>query len=408
MRWTPPERPRWVTRMNAHAELVGGAEHLVRLDADELVAEAKASTGLDDFGGDEWRSHYAVFMSSLERESVLHLVGRLMVRHDVLRSLRNRLQLVDLWKRRSEILTAAIAPPVVITGTARSGTSILHELMACDPRSRAPAMWEMLHPVEALEGDEPRAAADLTQQFWHDLQPEYETMHANSGELPNECIFIVMNEFLSDQWGGCHVVPSYSAHVASADHHEAYRFHRQFLQTLQQRGTGDYWLLKGPSHLQQLKTLFDVYPDARIVHTHRDPLKTLPSNLSLVGTLKWMRCENVDLEASCEELAKGLEFLFRSEVDQRAAGEIPDDRFIDVSFSDLVGDPVATLGGIYGQLGMSYPAELQQRIESYVRNKPRGSRGAHRYTLEEFGLDRSTERERFRFYQERFAIPDES
>ena len=77
-------------------------------------------------------------------------------------------------------------------------------------------MWEMLHPVESLAGDAMRAVGDAETTFWHDLQPEYEAMHANSGALPNECIFITMHEFLSDQWGGCHVVPSYQTRTCAA------------------------------------------------------------------------------------------------------------------------------------------------------------------------------------------------
>ena len=160
-----------------------------------------------------------------------------------------------------------------MVGAPRTGTSILHELLACDPETRAPAMWEMLHPVESLAGADALPVADATVQLWHDLQPEYETMHANSGALPNECIFITMNEFLSDQWSGCHVVPTYDAHLRRADHRDAYRFHRKVLQTLQQRARGRRWVLKAPSHLGQLRALFAVYPEARIVHIHRDPLE---------------------------------------------------------------------------------------------------------------------------------------
>ncbi|MET0490424.1 MAG: sulfotransferase, partial [Acidimicrobiales bacterium] len=97
MTWAPPARPVWVERLIAHGDAVGGPEHLVGLDADELVATAVDSTGLDDFGPPTWRPHYDVLLKALEQESDLHLVGRLMARTEILRSLRNRLELQDLW-----------------------------------------------------------------------------------------------------------------------------------------------------------------------------------------------------------------------------------------------------------------------------------------------------------------------
>jgi hypothetical protein len=407
MPWTPPARPVWLERLIAHGEAAGGARALVPLDAGELLATAAAGAGLADFGGDAWRPSYDVLVRALEEESRLHLAGRLVARMELLRSLRNRLQLAALWRRRPEILEAPLDPPVFVVGSPRTGTSILHELLACDPATRAPAMWEMLHPVEALAGEAPLRAADATVRFWHDLQPEYESMHANAGELPNECIFITMNEFLSDQWGGCHVVPSYDAHLRRADHRPAYRFHRRFLLTLQQRRRGARWALKAPSHLAQLRALLDVYPEARVVHIHRDPLKTLPSALSLMGTLKWMRCEAVDLAPAAQALPRGYAALFRAEIEQRAAGALPDQRFVDLRYHDLMADPLRTVGELYARLGWELAAETRRAMTAHLAARPRHARGAHRYDLASFGLDPAAERERFRFYCERFGVPEE-
>lgn len=408
MAWAPPPRPRWVERLNAHASAVGGAAELVSLDAEGLIETARRATGLEDFGGDGWRPHYDVFLDALAREAQLHLAGRLMARTEILRTLRNRLRLAALWKRRPEILAEEIAPPAFVVGSPRSGTSILHELLALDTASRAPLMWEMQHPVESLEGDAFRAVGDAETTFWHDLQPEYETMHANSGELPNECIFITLHEFLSDHWGGCHVVPSYERHLAKSDQRPAYRYHRRFLQTLQQSDRRQRWLLKAPSHLFQLRTLFDVYPEARVIQIHRDPLKTLPSTLSLTATLKWMRSENVSVENLGPRMAMGYEFVYRSEIEQRASGALPDDRFVDVCYHDLLADPAGTVRSIHERLDWPLPRGLERRVADYVASKPRGSRGAHRYSLADWGLDAAEENERFAFYRERFGIPAEA
>ncbi|MGH0038520.1 MAG: sulfotransferase family protein [Myxococcota bacterium] len=407
MSFRAPERPAWVERLIAHGDAVGGAERLVSLSADDLVEAARASTGLDDFGAGDWRTHFDVLLRSLEEESDLHLAGRLLARTEILTALRNRLRLTELWRQRPQLLESEIQAPVFIVGPPRSGTSILHELMACDPARRAPALWEMQHPVEALEGADRAELADRVTRFWHDLQPEYETMHANSGRAPNECIFITLHEFLSDHWSGNHVVPAYESHLQSTDAHDAYRLHARFLKTLQARGGSRSWLLKAPSHLFQLRTLFDVYPDARIVRTHRDPLRTLPSAVSLMGTLKWMRCRRVDLSDVPARMAFGYAYIYAKEMEQRASGVLPDDRFVDVHFADLVRDPVATVADVHRRLGWDFPPEVRRRVAEYAAARPRAARGLHRYSLAGVGLDGGELRERFRAYMERYGVAEE-
>ncbi len=407
MSWQPPERPRWVERLIAHGDAVGGAENLVSLDAEEIIATAERTTGLSDFGEGDWRAHYDAFMRALESESDLHLAGRITTRTELVRALRNRLKLAALWRERPEILESEITRPAFIVGSPRSGTSILHELMAQDPATRAPAMWEISHPTEALEGDAIAEVADDVTQYWHDLQPEYETMHANSGYLPNECIFITLHEFLSDHWGGNHVVPSYDKHLQRANPRPAFEFHRRFLKTLMQRGGSRRWLLKSPSHVFQLRPLLDVYPDARIVRTHRDPTKTLASSISLMGTLKWMRCNQVDMSQAPGRLAFGYAYIYQREIEQRESGELPAEQFIDVRFEDVVRDPVGTVERVYERLDWPIDEDVRTRIADYAARKPKGSRGVHSYSLEGVGLDVETERERYRFYMERYGITPE-
>lgn len=406
--WQAPERPQWARRLIAHAEAIGGAERLISLDGEELLESAKRATGLSDFGDDPWREAYDVLVHALERESNLHLIGRAIVRTELLRTLGNRLRLAVLWKQRPQILEEAVDRPVFIVGSPRSGTSILHELMAQDPASRAPALWEMCHPVEALGGEEIAPVADDVTQFWHDVQPEYETMHANSGYLPNECIYITLHSFLSDHWGGNHCVPSYDKHLLGSDQRIAYRYHKRFLQTLSQRSHTRRWLLKAPSHIFVMRELFDVYPDARIVRTHRDPTRTLASAVNLMGTLKWLRCHTVEMAPAADQLAFGLAYCYRKEIEWREAGSLPDDQFIDVQFADIVRDPVGTVEQVYERLGWPIDAEVRKRVADYAKQKPKGSRGVHQYSLEGVGLDREKERERYRFYLERYGVAPEA
>lgn len=409
MPWTPPPSPEWLERLNAHGAAVGGAEYLVSLEPDDLLDTARRSTGFHDFGGDSWRPHFDVLVSALRSEANLTAAGRIVARTDLLRVLRQRLLLTDLWAADPTILEEDIAAPVFVVGTGRSGTSILHELLALDPDNRTPSTWELLFPAEAAGDDAPaaRRAGHDVHAFWADLQPAYESMHHNDGDEPNECIFLTMLEFLSDQWGGTYEVPSYAAYLVRADQIEAYRLHRKVLQTLQRRQRAARWVLKAPSHLSQLRTLFAVYPDARVVQIHRDPLKTVPSTISLMGTIKSMRSDDVDVDALAPWISIGYGMMLDDTIDARAGGELPDDQFVDVRYADLMTDPVATIDRVYDRLGIARPPSLDATVIDYLAARPKGARGDHRYDLTDTGLDPVVERERFRRYQAEYDVPDE-
>lgn len=409
MPWTRPEPPEWVTRLDAHGAAVGGAPELVRLDPDDVLDAACASTGLDDFGGDTWRPHFDVLIAALQTEATLTVAGRLVARTELLRSLRQRLLLTEAWKRDPAILAEPVTAPVFVTGTGRSGTSILHELLALDPASRVPLTWELLHPGEAIgpHAGQARRAGDAVHAFWADLQPAYESMHHNDGDEPNECIFATMLEFLSDQWGGTYEVPTYSAYLVATDQTEAYRYHRRVLQTLQRRTPVTRWALKAPSHLGQLRTLFAVYPDARVLQIHRDPLKTVPSTISLMGTIRSTRCEHVDVDSLAPWISIGYAHMLDDTIDARASGELPDGAFVDVRYADLMSDPVVTVQRVYSALGWDEPADLAANIRAHLDARPQGARGTHRYSLVDTGLDPAVERRRFARYQATYDVPNE-
>lgn len=409
MAWTPPSPPPWVDRLNAHGRAVGGAEHLVSLAPDDLLDAARAGTGLDDFGGDTWCPHFDVLVGALSDEADLTLVGRVVARTELLRALRQRLLLTAQWTADPTILGESIIDPVFVVGTGRSGTSILHELLSLDPANRAPQTWELLHPGEALGADAEtvRLLGHQVHAFWADLQPAYDGMHHNDGDEPNECIFATMLEFLSDQWGGTYEVPTYSAYLVGADQTEAYRYHRKVLQTLQRRERGDRWVLKAPSHLSQLRTLFTVYPDARVVQIHRDPLRTVPSTISLMGTIRSMRGEHVDVGSLAPWVSLGYAAMLDDTMDARASGELPDGQFVDVRYADLMADPVEAIRTLYDSLGIEAPSSLDAAITAHVRARPKGARGTHRYSLADTGLDPAVERARFERYQAHYGVPDE-
>jgi hypothetical protein len=409
--WRPGPRPAWVQSL--HEVLEPG---WIRLDADELLDEARRRTDLCDFGGDAFLEPFRIFVRALDEEAKLHAVGRAISKSDCLNWLENRLRLADTRKRHPEIAAAPVDRPLFITGLPRTGTSILHELLAQDPDHRAPLHWEVRSPCpapdeasHAADARDPRIARAQRQiQLWNEIVPEYAAMHELGARIPVECVQITAHEFVSEELLGRYQVPSYAAWYATADVRGAYRFHRAMLQHLQWRCRRERWVLKAPSHLPVLDALLDVYPDARIVMTHRDPLKILPSVASILYSTMWVRSDDVDADAllgwftgeTCLALIERANAL-------RASGRVDPKQFFDVRYEDLVKRPIPTLAGIYAHFGIPFGAEAERRMRDYLASKPRGRHGEHRYHFEHTGFDLAAERERFRTYRERFGVPSE-
>ena len=407
-----PERPAWVDGINALGDNLGGADRLIALDADSLLDGARLATGLDDFGDDGWREGFGVLVDAIARESHLNTMGRLMTRAELVRVLANRLRLVELWKRHPEILEGEIRAPIFIVGSARSGTSILQEVLAQDPRLRSPATWEAFYsvppPESASFATDPRIpGTDHEVKLWHEIAPEYLTMHANAAVHPQECIFLMAHELASEHFSGVLDVPTYAYWLATHDLTPSFRFHRRMLQTLQWPCPAERWLLKAPSHLPVLPALFAVYPDARIVLTHRDPAKTVPSTASLMATLRRMRRDHVDAGALAKLLVRGVAMGLEKMMSERATGATPDAQFVDVRYADLMKDPLAAIRSIYDRLEMELPAETAERMRAYLAAKPRGKHGSHRYDLASLGIDLARLRSRYARYAERFGVPEE-
>ena len=406
--WQPGPRPAWVRSLHASVR-----PEWIRLDADELLDVAQRNTGLSDFGGGEFQTPYRIFVRACESEAKLHSLGRMLVRGDVLTWLENRLRLIDARKRDSAIAAQRIERPIFITGLPRTGTTILHELFMQDPDNRVPLHWEVRQPcpapTAASYASDPRIAqTDDELQLWNQIVPEYAAMHELGARIPVEDIQITTHTFVSDELMGRQIVPSYAAWFASADKSAGFAFHRQFLQHLQSHHAGKRWVLKSPSWLGLLPVLFGEYPDARVVVTHRDPLKVLPSVVSILYSTAFVRSDAVDAEMfkgwfspeTCRALLDGM-CAFRD------AGRIAATQFCDVQYADVMRDPAGALARVYERFGLAFAPELGERIRAYVASKPRGKHGAHRYAFEKLGRNADAERARFRSYQERFGVPAE-
>ena len=405
------EHPDWVRRMNLFAPAVGGAEHIVPIDADDLLTLARQITGLHEIGDDDWLEGYRVCVKSITTDVELHLVGRVVTRAEILRVLETRLRLVEYWRLHPEVFDEPIDAPLFILGPPRTGTTILFELLAQDPNRRAPISWETNHPLP-LPIEVPRhVLAESEQEFWADVHPEFMAMHQLAVDLPAECIHFWAMDFRGPYWGMMYERPSFDVWAAGKDFGpELYSFHRKFLQTLQHlRGPEGRrpWLLKSPGHSGTLPALLGEYPDARFIHTHRDPTKFAASVANLMCTLRFMRSDAVDPRVMGPGTAFGFRFLLELAIDLRAAGVVPDDHIADIHFLDLMADPVAAIRATYDHLGLPFDERMPDLITTYLRDKPKGKFGAHRYDPADLSLTDEGIRADYARYVDHYGITAE-
>lgn len=408
--WTAPPHPDWLVAMNREGSYFN-LESVVPLDEASLVQHACKSTGLDDFGGELWQQPFRVYIKALAEEAQLTLMGRLMARNDIILWLSTRLQVTETLKRHPQILDQDIIDPMFIVGLPRSGTSILFELLSQDPDVGVPLMWEALQPCPppqaATYTTDPRIEqADKLFTQWNRVAPEFASMHEMRGDIPAECGLLMAGSFVSDHCASLHQTSSYSAWCMTADFQPVYEYHKTILKILQWKNPRKRWLLKAPEHQVHLDTLMQVYPDARIVQTHRDPLKCMASTASLMGTLYYMRSDQPFNAQQFENIIMGEATAQRLEhvMEQRQSGVVPAESISDSRYQDLMDDPMACIAGIYSHFGMDLSEAASKRMLEYLQRKPQGKFGQHRYAVD---ARRTRDRALFKRYQDRYHVPDE-
>ncbi len=380
---------------------------MVSLQPHVLRDAAATTTGLDDFGDGWWEEPFRRLCTALDDEARLHLPGRIRTRGEIQVILQNRLRMVDLWKREPAVLREPVHAPIVVTGLGRSGTTLLHELLACDPDNRPPLLWELLHtvPYDDASGE----LCDDEILLMDEMVPAFTAMHENGGRLPTECIFIFAHQFSSDVYTGLYNVGDYTVWKSAQDQSPIYDWHKRHLQTLQwvSHEPTTRWVVKAPSHLSALPLLFSTYPDARVAITHRDPLRVIGSLADLMATLHYMHSDSVSYDVLVEFMAMGLELQMDAVTKERDAGLIPEDQIADVVYRDLVADPVGIIEDLYANWGLPVTTEFRTALEAYLAARHSGRAGGHDYSFADTGLDLASHRVLVAPYQARFGVPSE-
>ena len=378
------------------------------LRAVDLIETAKRRCNLDDFGGGDFFEGLSRLLDSCHRESRLNLIGKIALRTDLIRILCSRLFMHRDRQLYPDVARQEIREPLFIVGLPRSGTTLLHTLLAADPEHRAPLTWEVMTPSPPTRDNEKRRIQRATQSCnclnW--LAPTFRHVHAVGAELPQECVGLMTPTFMSDQFDTMYYVPSYRAWFFRQDLLPAYEYHRRFIQHLQFRQSARRWILKAPTHMFALPTLLSVYPDALFVQTHRAPLDAMASVSSLITILRRVFSDAVDPLVVCREAIQ-----YWSETLDRFLHErdrLADYRITDVNYIEVCRDPIAAVRRIYEHFGWLLSAEAAQRMRLVLASLPQDQYGRHRYNLSQFGLDPAEGVEAFAAYCERFDLPPQA
>ncbi|MCP1419025.1 hypothetical protein J3D47_003268 [Pseudomonas laurylsulfativorans] len=362
---------------------------------DALLAEASARAGgLDDFGPGDFRQALLVLTDALKNEACLSSSGRELLREKLLGQLVNRLVMEDHLRRHPDILEQPIDDPLVIVGLPRTGTTLLQRTLAVDPQFSKAQWWETRYPAplpgETLE--QPlkriaRARAEVAGMI--EFLPQLLAIHPLDAEQPDEEFMLMEHSFLCAMDSYVNV-PSYTAWLDAQDQTQVYQYLKRTLQFLQWQQTrrgiepGRRWLLKSPQHLHTLELLFEVFPKAQVILTHREPAKTIPSLASFIHTLWLLYSDKVDAEAVGEQWNRRMARALRHAMAVRE--RMPAGRFLDVHFEDTVAAPQAVVERIYQFAGLELPPQTRSAMAQWLQANGREKRAVHHYSPDQFGL----------------------
>ena len=383
------------------------------LDESSILEEARARAGLAEFGDESFREPLRRTLRAYESEAGLNENGRIAQRERTIGLLVNRLRVEDWLRRHPEILDEKIHAPIVIAGLPRTGTTMLHRVISQDPGIYAGLWYELRNPAPFPQGDfrkhDPRIP-DAKQQVRQILEsmPELERIHPWDHAGADEEIMLLEYTFLSTMALSAAYVPELAKWIAQQDQRPAYRYLEKLLKFLQWQKReagqkGERWVLKAPYHLNFIDVLFEVFPDAIVVQTHRDPLETIPSISSMTYALWRLAADDPDpVEIGrwwggwfCRALQRCLTLR-----DARYP-----DRFIDVWYRDALRDPIAEVRRIYTFVGRELEVQAETRMRRWLRYNARDKRAPHEYALETFGFTREQLERDFAAYRERFILP---
>jgi hypothetical protein len=327
----------------------------------------------------------------------------------------NRLLIQDEVKRHPETLLETISRPLFIVGLPRIGSTLLQRLLSQDPHCRPLLDWENFQPAPAPDprthGSDPRikqAEKDMKSLARLFPEPVYAAMHFTDAKQPEECWGLQQNTLMMP--GAFSLIanfPKYLAWQQEQDMGEAYAFYKLQLQILQRNFPPAHWVLKASDHLPNLGVLLSTFPDACIVHLHRDPKEVVPSCCNI--TIKWLGMTNTLDDDVVAEIPQQMMDDFLLDIERAVAARKRADprNFFDLHYRDLIKDPVGVIRQIYEYFGYAFSEEFKARIVKWLDENPKEKHGIHRYSLEQFGLTPDSVTKHFAAYCREFGVVSE-
>ncbi|MDY6995627.1 MAG: sulfotransferase [Actinomycetota bacterium] len=374
------------------------------LDTGVMHARAREACGLDDFGPDDYRDRLDRYVAEL-REIDMHGAGVVNFHAQLVQWLKNRLLLTDLLRRHPEIIDIELAPPVVIAGLPRSGTTHLHNMLAAAPTFRSLPYWESVEPfplpAEAGQLPDPRITRmDLAVQTMGTLMPHFALMHEMTTDHAHEEIQLLANDFSTMLMETLAHVPRWTEYYWSHDQTTSYEYLTTQLKALQFLRGGRRWVLKSPQHLGQLPVLDRVMPGSVVAFTHRDPVPVALSMIAMVTYSARMYTDAVNVTEIAAAWVDRLDKLLAMCVRDRET--IGPERSVDILFDDFMADEAGTVEALYDMAGEELDDGARSAISAYLDSHRRGRHGRIHTAPEMFGLDADELRQRFSAYTRRF------
>jgi len=378
-------------------------------DRESLISQAMEQTGLSDFGDEWFFANIDALIPSLNSQAKLSPEGTYGAQHMIVSGLVNRLRHVQLIKNNPEILEEQVNVTAVLTGLPRTGSTMLHRMLAAAP-SLTGVRWYETQNYVPLEGEKrgdpaPRLeAAKGVLAYMLEAIPELMSIHPMDIKQPDEEVIILGQLFSSSMIESTYFVPDYAAWLSEQDPRKAYEDLIQILQSLQWQDPsrqlegrkGKSWVLKTPGHLMGLQTVLDVFPDAKIVMTHRDPVSTIPSYCSMEASLYKMGSTDIsNVEIGTYWMGR-LKAWLDNFMAVRSSADAS--RFIDVNYKALLETPTEEGLHVLALAGLPESAEIKNGMENWIEANRREHRAAHKYSLEDFGLNAEDIREEYGDY----------
>lgn len=381
---------------------------LARVDVPTILDAARRRTGLTDFGDDDFLEPMQRIIEEVPLDRFTDL-ARLVMRSTFVEAASNRLRIEAYVRRHPDVLDVPVDQPVFVVGFPRSGTTVLQNLLSRDAKRRSLRFWELTHPVPVHDDPQIDArrrirTARRILRIAYLVAPEMRVAHEVRATTPEECWPLFENNFTVLNFDLQSGAVGYGDWLERQDMRPAYRYYRRQLQILQHRRPGRQLVLKCPEHLWFLDALLEVFPDARVIWTHRDPYESVASYCSLIS-LNWrMLYGRIEPDA----IGAHVTYRFASGVDaaMRARDRMgADDRIHDVDFRALVRDPVGVVRAVTDRFDLAWAEDPEEVVQRVLDDRRKDKRGAHRYDGAFYGLDPAALHERFRAYVDRFDLP---